>query len=245
MKATEPGSLDVLTKLPKLRRLFLIDWDVEKAGPLPSGLSSLETLVIFPDDGIRDLAALRDAPAGLEELSLLGLKDVSDLTPLNRLSNLQTLVLMADERLTDVSSLTSLQQLRWVGLPAATTQEQFAAFVKAHPKLSILDMAGNRGIKDLSPLTSLKNLTGLVLSGTYDNLNVVQGFTSLRFVGISKDLWDESPEQVAAIRKALPDALVVRVSPFCLGSGWILLMIPAWFATWVIRRRGWQATALL
>jgi hypothetical protein len=30
-----------------------------------------------------------------------------------------------------------------------------------------------------------------------------------------------------AIQKALPDALVVPVSGLCLGSGWIILLIPA------------------
>lgn len=237
MAATEPGSLDVLPKLPNLRRLFLIGWDVEKAGPLPAGLSSLEALTIMADDGIRDLAALRAAPTGLEELSLLGLKGVPNLAVLDRLTNLQTLIIRADESLTDLSSLASLQQLRWVGLPSTMTQEQFAAFVSAHPELSILDMMGNESVKDLSPLSSLKNLNGLILGGPYENLKVVQGLTSLRFVGISKEIWGESPEQVEAIRKALPDALVVRVSPFCLGSGWILLLIPAMFAASGIPRR--------
>jgi hypothetical protein len=46
------------------------------------------------------------------------------------------------------------------------------------------------------------------------------------------------PDQVAAVQKALPDALVVQVEPFCLGSGWILLLVPVPFvARWIRRRR--------
>lgn len=244
LDASEPGSLNVLPKLPNLRRVFLSDWDTEKAGPLPAGLSNLKVLVIFGDNGIKDLKALATAPAGLEELSLVGLAGSPDLAVLGRLTNLRTLILKKKDEASDLSGLASLQQLRWVGLPRKTTQEQFAAFVTAHPNLAILDMMSNETVEDLSPLTSLKGLHGLVLDGPYKNLDVIQKLTSLRFVGISKELSDKAPDQVAAIRKALPDALVVRVSPFCLGSGWILLLVPVMFAAWLSQRRRWRASAL-
>lgn len=242
MSATEAGSLDVLPKLPNLRRLLISDWNVEKAGALPAGLSSLKALVIMPEDAIKDLAVLKAAPAALEELSLLNLNGVKDFAALSKLTSLRTLILRSDDDSIDLSALASLKQLRWVALPSKTTQEQFAEFVRAHPKLTILDMMGNDSVKDLSPLASLKDLNGLILDGTYENLDIVQKLTSLRFVGISKRISEKSPEQVAAIRKALPDALVVRVSPFCLGSGWILLLLPALFAAaWLIRRQSASA----
>jgi len=123
-----------------------------------------------------------------------------------------------------------------VALPPGTTQEQFATFVGTHPKLTILEMMGNEKVTDLAPLRGMKRLQGLVLGGPYEHFDVLQGLTSLRFLGISKKTWDASPEQVAAVRKALPDALVVRVEPLCLGSGWILLLVPV-LVFWLLRRR--------
>lgn len=234
--AREPGSLDFLPKLPKLHTLLLGGWDVKKAGPLPDGLSALKSLLIMEADGLTDLKPLGSAAAGLEELSLVGLKDFADLTGIEKMTRLRTLVLGSD-KLGDLSSLVSLKGLRWVGLPPNTSQEQFAAFVSAHPNLAILDMTGNHGVEDLQPLEALKGMYGLILDGPYDNLNPVQKLASLRFVGISKTTWKAMPEQVAAVRKALPDALVVPVGGLCLGSGWILLLVPVPFVAWWMRLR--------
>lgn len=236
INATEPGSLAVLSTLPRLSHLIIGKWDSGKTGPLPA-MFALKTLVVMDSDDIKDLSSLANVPAGLEELSLLGLKNLTSIAGLERFTALRTLVLWGDEGLGDVSSLASLRQLRWVGLPPAITQEQFAAFMSAHPNLEILDLMGTEHVNNLASLSPMKRLQGLVLDGPYVNVDAVQGLTSLRFVGISKKTWDASPDQVAAIRKALPDAIVVRVSPFCLGSGWILLLAPVLALFWWLRRQ--------
>ena len=38
------------------------------------------------------------------------------------------------------------------------------------------------------------------------------------------------------LRDRLPDTVVVAVAPFCLGSGWILLLIPFGFIAWWMTR---------
>jgi len=237
ISASKPGSLDFLPTLPRLRRLFLGEWDIAQAGPLPAGLTGLKSLVVFESEA-KDLSALSAAPAGLEELSLMieGPNDMN-LAGLDKFASLRTLILWVDNDSAplDLSSLAALEDLRWAGLPPETSQEQFAAIVSAHPKLTILEMMMSENVKDLAPLRGLKALQGLVLGGAYENLEVLQELTSLRFVGISKKTWEESPAQVAAVRKALPDAVVVRVSPFCLGSGWILLLVPVLGFAWLRR----------
>lgn len=238
VKCNEPGALDVLTKLPKLTRLVLGEWEPAKTGPLPAGLRSLRSLTIAGGGELKDLSALSNLPDQLEELSALDTKGLSDITALSRLTHLTTLILNGDESIGDLSVLQTLQSLRWVGVPAKTTQEQFAAFVSAHPDLAILDLTRNANIASLAPLSSLKKIDGLILQGPYENMSAVQGLKTLRFLGVSKKLWDASPDQIAALKAALPDALIVRVSPFCLGSGWILLLLPALAATaWLARRR--------
>jgi hypothetical protein len=234
--ASKPGSLDFLPTLPKLRRLVLGDWDVAQAGPLPEGLPALESLVIIGGD-MADLSALRSAPAGLQELTLHDLDELKDLSGLNKMTGLRALFIWdGDEGISvELPDLASLRQLRWVGLPPTISQKQFADFVSAHPKLAILELPKTESAINLAPLRTLKGLQGLVLGGTYENLEIIQEFTSLHFVGISKDIWDESSAQIAAIRKALPDAVVVRVGSLCLGSGWILLLVPILGFAW--RRR--------
>lgn len=243
-EASEPGCFDVLPTLPMLRRLLIGDWDVDKVGPLPAGLTNLKTLLVVDGTGFRDLTALGGSPPALEELSLLGLKDFNDLKGIERMTSLHTLVLWGDEGLGDLASLAALTRLRWVGLPPKTSQDQFAALASTHPKLKILDLSGNKAIGNLTPVATMKGLEGLILEGPYENLNALHGLTSLRFVGIAKESWEAAPEQVAALRKALPDALVVPVKPVCLGSGWILLLVPVLVLVWFIGRRPRPLTQL-
>lgn len=226
INATEPGSLAVLSTMPRLSHLILSKWETGKTGPLPPGLAALRTLVVTNSDDIKDLSSLANVPAGLEELSLIALENLTNIAGLERFTALRTLILGGDEGLADLSSLVSHQQLRWVALPPGVTQAQFEAFTSAHPNLEILDLMGAEHVSSLASLSTLKHLQGLILDGPYVNVDAVRGLTSLRFVGISKKTLEASPDQVAAIRKALPDAIVVRVSPFCLGSGWILLLVP-------------------
>jgi hypothetical protein len=237
----EPGSLDYLRMLPNLHRIVIGGWDIDKTGRLPPDLQGLKSLIIG-GPGVKDLSALGGAPAGLEELSLFMCEELVDVNDLARFSGLKTLILTGSEKVLDLSGLAGLKQLQWVGLPPEISQEQFAAFLAAHPNLRILEMVNCENVTDLAPLRDLTNLEGLILGKSYKNLEVLQGLKSLRFVGLAKAIFKGSPDQIAEIRKALPDALVVSVAPFkiCLGSGWILLLIPTVVLWRLFQRR--QAT---
>jgi hypothetical protein len=129
--------------------------------------------------------------------------------------------------------LAPLRKLRWVGLPPGVNQEQLTAVIKSRPGIEILELPETKKLLDLAPLRDLRHLNGLVLGGVYEDLNVVQSLKSLRFLGISNDSWPDSPEKLAEIRAALPDAIVIRIGTACLGPGWLLLLLPllgcAWF----------------
>jgi hypothetical protein len=223
----EAGSFDEYRGLSQLKRLAISRWHVAKAGPLPAGLQGLKTLAVYCAEGLTNLAPLATLPAGIEELSLVGCDKLKDLKGVARWSSLKTLVLThsGDEHGLDLSELNQLPQLEWVGLPATLSQEQLAAFAATHPRLKVLELS-NQAKLDLSPLSNCRQLEGLVLLGDYDNLAIIRGVRSLRFVGLSKELFVNAPDQVKAIQQALPEALVVPVRPFCLGSGWILLLAP-------------------
>jgi hypothetical protein len=233
--AEDPGSLAFLSGMPHLRTLLISKWSMKDAGPLPAGLTGLKTLLVMEHSDLADLTPLGAVAPNLESLSLIGLEDFKDTSGVEKMTSLHTLFLWTNA--IDLTGLAGLAGLRWVGLPPETSQEQFAAFLGAHPKLAILDMMGNEKVKDLTPLGTLTGLKGLVLDGEFDDLSAVQTLTSLKFLGVSKDLWKKAPAQVAAVQKALPDALVVEVKPLCLGSGWILLLVPVPFVAWMIRRK--------
>lgn len=245
MAADGAGALDDLPGLPGLRRLYLTLYTA-KAGPLPQGLEGLRSLSIFADDA-GDPVDLETLPAGLEELSLTA--RVADLGALARFHRLQTLVIFtapgedAGTEPPDLAFLAGLKRLRWIGLPPWMTQEQLGEFVHGCPEVRVLHLADTEDDLDLGPLRELRKLEAVIVGSGYRNIEALQELKSLRYVGVSEKIWDESPELIASLRESLPDAVVARGGGLCLGSGWILLLLPALALACVRRRRPAPAAA--
>jgi hypothetical protein len=70
----------------------------------------------------------------------------------------------------------------------------------------------------------------------YKDLGALRDLKSLRLVVLTEKTFKEQPDQVADLKKALPSTQVVMGAPICLGSGWILLLVPAAGAAWLLRR---------
>jgi len=237
--ADDSGALDGLDRLPKLRQLFLGKWDADVTGPLPEGMKALRSLVATEWSGDSTLAPLHNAPPELEELSLLGAR-VTDISGVRAFPELRTLLLNHSPNLTDLRPLAALTKLQWLGLPPKTSQAQFDAIVISHPALKIIDLTSVEGVTDLASLKGLKDLRALILSDTVYDLRALPDLKTLQFVGVgapSKDSAAAVARRVAAVRKALPDALVVPMSPMCLGSGWILLLLPVVALFWCAATR--------
>jgi len=195
--ASDSASLAALRGLPRLRHLVLDDATILQAGQLP---------------------------AGLEDLEVRG--STLELARLGGLPRLRTLILTRAEW-QGATDLAAFPELRWLGLPRNATQTEFAAIILAHPDLEVIQLIDVDSVTDLSPLRSERHLRAVTLNGHYPDLGVLRELRSLEFVGLSKDIWKKSPDQVDAVRAALPGAVIVKVTPLCLGSGWILLIVPA------------------
>jgi len=86
----------------------------------------------------------------------------------------------------------------------------------------------------------MKSLQSLVLIGPYKNMDALREVKSLRFVAYVDPAAKVSLAGVEALQKALPDAMVVPASPMCLGSGWILAILPAAALVWLLTARPWR-----
>ncbi len=169
-----------------------------------------------------DAAQGAPIPRGVRTLAISD--SFGDLSALASLRHLRTLDLTAATG-SGASDLAGLKELRWIGFPVNTTQAEFDAIVAAHPDLEVVAMITDSVI-DLWPLRRLHHLRAVTLFGGFRNLRVFRELPSLEFVGLSQEFWEAYPEQALAIQEALPKAVVVKVTPMCLGSGWILLVVP-------------------
>jgi hypothetical protein len=233
ISATDVENLDFLATFPNLHRLVIEGWDPATTGPLPKGMRALKSLLLS-DSEILDASALAAVPEGIEELSLVGCGKITSLDGSERFTNLRTLILSTSEGIEDLSALKGMKKLAWVGLPPGITQEQFSAFIGEHPAIKIVELIGCGEIADLSPLQRLTGLTGLVIREFSGKLDALDQLKSLEFLGLPNEVYNSDTKSLARIREALPRALVV---PTCLGSGWILLVIPLAALMWIAGSR--------
>lgn len=239
--AASPADLEAIAGLPGLTELVLMDWDPEETGPLPSGMDELRRLTLH-DAEIGDLDCLA-ALTGLTQLSVGGLEDGSSLSNITALADLPTLRnvgLAWCEEIHDLEPLYGLQDLERVSFPANATEQQLAEFIEHVPDLRWLDLLSCEAITNLSSLASLNRLEALsVHSGA--RLEDLASFDHLRYLRVLiLDDEEEGPAQrarLARLRETLPDCTVVTTIAPCMGSGYLLLLVPVAALAVLVSRR--------
>lgn len=195
----------------KLRSLTLLESEIPSLSAL-SRLKNLRNLHLF-ECKIQDAAAL---PV-FARLRGVGLPLCTDLA--------------------DASALQGLRSLEWVAFPPATSQQEFATCIEANPRLQVAGIVGCENVRDLSPLGRLPRLRGLVcdLSDEEDlpSLPRLEHLEVLMYVGG----YEPDDQQLEQLQAAVPNGEVVP-GGYCLGSGWILLVVPLAAAlSLAVRRR--------
>jgi hypothetical protein len=229
--------LQGLAALPNLRRLMLGKYESAK-NAVPD-LPRLESLTFF-DSTLQDLTPLKPL-TGLKELNLtlgatISLKGIEALPQLQELG-----VYCKDKGPLDCAPLDGLKQLRWVAFGPCFSADEFARVVQTHPELQVVEVLRCEGIKSLAPLANLHDLKALVfLPGDKEvSTEPFKQMKQLRLLVLSGELFEEKPGDVAELRGELPGCVVAEGDPFCLGSGRILLLVPAVALGWMLigRRR--------
>ncbi len=236
-------NLDFLAEIPNLETIFLSDWDPGDAGPLPDGLRNLRSLFVLGGT-LEELSVLGDQPR-LEELRFLFCEEgpnseTLDLTALANHPLLKILSFHACPTVVDLSAVRALPKLRWLGLPASTTQDQLEEIVATHPNLTLLDLVWAEEITDLTPATGLRKLQGLLV-GTGAPPDPLYEMKDLKFLAVTVEEEDGAmigEEAFSRLQAELPQTTISRVQPLCLGSGFILLLIPLVGGAWWAMRRG-------
>jgi len=227
-----------LAHLPRLQSVTLLNWPFAK-GETPVGLRSLRALSIaLGAMELTDLAPVADLE-GLTELVVTG-ANVNDLSPLAKLKGLKVLSLAWCAGVTDLAPLKGLP-LEFLSLPPKVSQQEFEAVVKAHPGLEAVEMLGCENIKDVACLKDLKRLKAVVAISADDDKGLLpaglKDLKGLRLLVLPENVFTKTPDQIAAVEKALPNTLVTGGKGICLGSGWILALVPAVIAAWAVGRR--------
>jgi len=138
----------------------------------------------------------------------------------------------------ELSALRALSGLSMLGLQGGVTQTDFDGLLAANPRLRVVQLVGCGGIADLSAVRWLSELEALVCPGApLPDATVLEGLPRLRLLALASDAFSaEKAESLLGLGERLPECQVAPVRGFCLGSGWLLLLVPMVGAALVARR---------
>lgn len=208
-----------------LESLILSGWEVNPGELLPlSSMPSLQNLTLA-ESNMSSLQNI-ELPESLHSLNLISCTDLENIDQILSLPKLCRLNLTACENLKHIDDLHVLENLRWISFPTNTSQVQFRNLTEKLKKVEVVELIGCTEIADLNPLQSFENLSILAIDLEEEQLNGLDSMQQLDLLIVSQDLFDENSIYINNLRSSLPNTKVVPGSGLCLGSGWLLLLLP-------------------
>ena len=179
----------------------------------------------------------------LQEISLHNPNKSTDILTLkNKFGNLSVLILSGN--FYNIELLAGFKNLRWLGLPENTSQLQLNTIAVTLKDLQVLELTGNDTITSLAALGQLVKLKGLVITDTVTDKQSLYALTQLRYLSVPNENKTDSI-YLRSLESALPGCLVVPNGGACLGSGWLLLIIPlVLILLFIFRHQGLKKMAI-
>jgi Leucine-rich repeat (LRR) protein len=223
------GNIPALTKLSNccsnMESLIVASWEPEPGELLPlAGLKKLQSLTIAESD-ITTLSSI-EFPESLRKLHLVSCDTLSDISSLGELQNLKHLSLTECARTQDLEVLLELESLQWLSFPPNISQQELGKLTEGLTQLKVVELIDCSEIKDLSPLQALPELSILVLHLEKEQLGMLASLEQLQLLILSNEVFEDNPEWIKELRVSLPNTTIVPGSGLCLGSGWLLLLLP-------------------
>ncbi len=225
---------DFLYELPGLKSLIIDGWDPDESGHIQfEKMQNLESLTIA-ESGIRSMDVLGELDQ-LSSLYLILCESLTDISHIKTFSELQCLSLMGCDTLTELSVLKEIPSLQYLSFPTEVSQPDFDGILEHHQSLQGIELLECDSLTDLSSLTRLQELKALSISIQEIDYSTLQQLTGIELIVIDEIEFGKE-EDIAALKEALPDAHIVPGGGFCMGSGWILVLLPVLLLAFGYRR---------
>jgi hypothetical protein len=130
----------------------------------------------------------------------------------------------------DVSSIIKLKKLKWLAF-GGTLSTKVLNNLSTHPSIETLVISGADSLVDYSSLRNLKRLEYLIIVGKLKRDTTLYNIKKLRYLSIPEDFYNDSA-RFASLQKALPNTIITPNDGGCMGSGWLLILLPlsgVWF----------------
>jgi hypothetical protein len=213
-----------LPAIPSLKQLILFATDVTIGNDFLINNKQIEQLTINVYKRF-DMSVINPL-TNLKELTILANDTLENTDLLKSHKNLEVLSIASNEFM-DYSILNDLTHIRWISFYPTVNQTEFNSFIKFHPDLEVVEIIDNKTINSLKPLSELKKLYGLVISDTVADFTTIKSLKNLQYLSLPRKFLNDSIKK-AELQKMLPGCILAANDKqgVCLGSGWLLLIIP-------------------
>jgi hypothetical protein len=223
------GKSNTLSKVspycPKLESLILDSWKSSSEGLLQlSGIGKLRNITIAESD-LTSLSEI-EFPSSIHSLQMVNCETLSDISKLDEMDGLNRLCLTGCGMVYEPLHLNHLESLQWLSFPPNITYTQFGQLAESLIHLKVVELIGCDEIKDLAPLQSMKKLTVLELQLDKKQLLMLDSLDQVELIVLSDKVIDPNPVWFKVLRESMPNTKIVPGSGMCLGSGWLLLLLP-------------------
>lgn len=208
-----------------LESLIISGWEPLPGEILPlSSLKELRNLTLAESD----LTSLQNIefPEALRSLNLIYCDTLNNIDKLEKLPNLRRLSLTSCERVNNIGLLQDLESLRWISFPGNISHQEFKELCGILSRLEVIELMDCAGITDLLPLQQVQSLRILTLQMEKEQLTGIDSLTQLETLILKDELFQDNPDWIKDLRESLPQVQIVPGSGMCLGSGWLLLLLP-------------------
>ena len=208
-----------------LESLIITDWQPMEMELLSLSKSRALHTVTLAECDFTDLSNI-EFPSSLIRLQLIACNSLSNINGIQKLNRLKGISFTGSQNIEGIPQVKDLPSLKWFGFPENVSQTEFVSVLTSLPKLELVELINTTGIEHISPLKDLSELKILIVDLPLENLTDLVALKDLELLILPSALFDENPEWISSIRTSLPNTTVVPGSGLCLGSGWILLLLP-------------------
>ena len=231
-----PAVPNMINCCMNLEDLLISNWDPSKGELVTlSGLKSLQSLTLA-ECNISDLSNI-EFPQSLKRLHLIECEPLTDIDGIKQVPGLESLSLSGNDQVKSLEEINNLTSLKWISFPETTTQAAFLSILANLESLEIVELNQCLAVTDVTRLKDLENLKTLILNSEEFDLQQIAELDQLELIILNSALFEDSPEKIAQLKAQLPQTEIVPGSGLCLGSGWLLLLLPLVLLARIIFRK--------
>jgi hypothetical protein len=230
-----PVDQELLYALPALRSLIIEYWDSTDITDLQwEKLKGLESISIIESE-IHDLSSIA-ALSRIRNLNIVNCETLQEIAAIDEMGRLACVGFTGCKHIQDIPAILEMSSLTRLSIPGNTSQEEFADIISRQDAIQVLELIGCDGITDLLPLLKSPELKALTVDFNLTDPGQLSRLSGLELLVLGEDFFEDSL-LIAQIQQAMPDTRIVAGGGFCLGSGWILLLLPVIVLLMLARQR--------